>query len=124
MRCHFDAESLGELLQPKYVMVTLDFSPSLLGEPVDRHRKYMIFTNKATLHWAHTEKHQQVFEQWFVANHGVVTRSSRHRCSEALQIMRRLCKLQVTCGPAPAWGGCNLLTCFFGQCSLWFEILN
>ena len=61
----FDSETLRRILQEKFRMVCLDFSPSMLGEPVERHRKYMIFIDPEKLHWVHEEDDQLFFEEMF-----------------------------------------------------------
>ena len=53
----FDDETLQELLQEKFHMHVLRFSTTLFGEPVERHRAYMILISKR-LRWS--QKIQQV----------------------------------------------------------------
>ena len=63
----FDHQGLAHLLSPAFTMAVLDFSPTLVGLPVERHRKYMLCISRR-LRWNlpdGCQNHQQFFTELF-----------------------------------------------------------
>ena len=112
----FDEDGLAPL-RPWYRVVTLKFSPVLLGFPVSRMRKYMLLTRHGVLKWrceiesaGHMNAFKAIFAQTVCLEGVDLARAPQEKLEEMRQHMIKKRSLPATRSSGKPWGFYHLLS--------------